>query len=701
MLYDGERGQNMLYKMSPWSYALLRDDAQTSLKMLNDAVFDSFEATFITRSCQPLQKFDCLFNISEGTSSPESTSLDHISGARTFSNRLFDVLQEGLTDRVKLINIEETELPAWPIKSTAPTSSEKPILVSVLFDPANIDRLVDHGPAAEEKKKAAKFQKFWGDKAELRRFRDGNILESLIWSPGSAYSICREIVSYLVKRHLAIDNGIEIMTGEAFEKYVPANTKHFDTLKESFRILEKQIRDLETLPLQLRQLSATGPQLRYSSIESPAFSPRTPMKDPVDILIQFEGSGRWPDDVVAIQRTKIAFLLRIGTVLEEGDRTITARVGLENEDRPSLNCAFLDIAYESGAAFRLRIHNDREETLLERQVKDKSIDHHLREEAVSALSIYKKTFIQLPLLTQSIGTHCTRFPLLSPTIRLVKMWFDMHMLMPHVSEELIELLVARTFLQPYPWAQPSSVMTGFLRTLQFISKWDWRSEPLVVDFTGTMTRQDIDGVDTRLEAWRKIDPGMSRTVLFAASNHDITGTAYTDLGPSKMVAARMTALARSACKLVRDKGLELDHRALFAASTSDYDFVIHLSPKFTVTQQRQGLGHSKFKNLEVQSETKTELIGYQPVQLFIHELERIYVSSIVFFHGAGVGSSIAGLWNPQIMASRAFKVNLAYATKNVGDEGSGEARIKLDKAAILSEIGRLGGDMVSRIEVNQ
>lgn len=707
MVYDGERNQNVLYKMTPWSYDMLRDEAKTSLSMLNDAVFDSFEATFITRSNQPLQRFDCSFRLSEGPQQVESASCDHAPNSRSFSYKLFQVLKEGLTDRVKLINIEDTELPSWSIKVSSPSSPEQPLLVSVVFDPANIDRQVDHGPAAEEKKKAAKFQKFWGDKAELRRFKDGSILESLIWSSGTSYGLFKEIVSHLVKRHFAIEAGINIVTGEDFEKLLPGSgntTKGFESLREIFKGLERQIRDLESLPLQLRQFSAVSPQLRYSSVDPPSFTPRQALNCPADILIQFEGSGRWPDDVVAIQRTKIAFLLKIGSLLQEVDDTITTRVGLENEDLPLQNCAFLDIVYESGAAFRLRVHNDREQTLLERQVKDKSTDQHSRENAVSALSNFKKTFIQQPLLTQSISTHCTRFPLLSPTIRLVKLWFDRHLLLQHIGEELVELLVARTFLQPYPWAAPSSVMTGFLRTLHFISKWDWRTEALIVDFTGTMTRKDVDTINTRLEAWRKIDPGMVRTVLFAASNHDTTGTAFTDNRPSKMIAARMTALARSACKLVKDKGFNLDHRSLFTSSTSDYDFVIHLSPKFTESFKRKGLGQSKFKNLEVQSEANKDMVGYQPMQAYIDEMEKLYTNSVIFFHGAIVGSVIGGLWNPQIAVSRPFKVNLAYASKVAlvqKDSEDGNGGIELDKSAILSEIARLGGDMVSRIEIHR
>ncbi|KAF5876503.1 putative pre-rrna processing protein utp22 protein [Botrytis fragariae] len=705
VFYDGPRGVNILYKMTPFSYELLRDEAKTSLTMLNDSTFDQFEATFITKADQILQKYDCIVNIPIPVQKDGVSSCDHKIHTTTFANRVFATLKEGLSDRVKLLDIKAIETIPWSIKSSGPSTSNGQMLnIAVLFDPANISRLVDHGPPAEDKKKALKFQKFWGEKAELRRFKDGSILESLVWSPGSTYSIFEDIVTYLIKRHFGaeISKGLSFI-GEGFEKLLPSygnSSKAFEVLRQAYNTFEKDIRDMESLPLQLKQLSAVDPQLRSSSIDLPLFAPRQPLDVPADVLIQFEGSGRWPDDVVAIQRTKIAFLLKIGELLVESNDAIITRLGIENEDQPLQNCAFLDVFYPSGATFRLRIHNEREQTLLERQVKDKSSDNRSREDAALALSIYKRFNIQLPLHTQSISTHCTRFPLLSPTIRLVKKWFDRHMLSDHVSGELIELLAARAFLQPYPWKAPSSAMSGFLRTLLFISKWDWRSTPLIVDFTGTMTDKDVSTLNTRLEAWRKIDPGMNRTVVFAASNHDTTGTAFTDKGPSKMVAARMTALARSACKAVKDQGLNLDTRSLFATSTNDYNFVIHLNPKAASTSKAKD--SNRFKNLEVQSELNIEKVDYQPLRMFGEELESLYSGSIVFFRSATDISRIGGLWNPQTNISRAFKVNLAYAVKpEENDRDDEEAKnVKINQSAMLAEIARLGGDLVSRIEIH-
>jgi U3 small nucleolar RNA-associated protein 22 len=706
VFFDGPRGQNIVYKMTPWSYALLRDEARISLDMLNNETFDQFESTFVLKASEPLQRYDCITRVPfSDKASSRSSNCDHTSPAADYARRVYDVFLEGLMDRVKLIQVVTPASQKWSTKSGA-RESEEPLVVSFVFDTATIDRVVDHGPSADEKSKAAKFQKFWGDKAELRRFKDGSILETLVWSSKSTYPIFQEIVTYIIGRHVdsKTSDGL-VFIGESFAKLVPfsdSSAKAFDNLKQAFLTFEKDIRDLEGLPLQLRQISAIDPQLRGSSTLPPVFGPSNPMKIPADILIQFEGSGRWPDDVIAIQRTKIAFLLKIGALLQDANDSIDTRVGLENEDSKLQNCAFLDVRYDAGAIFRLRIHNDREQTLLEHILKDKFTDSRTREDAVLALSAYKRTFVQLPVLTQSIATHCTRFPLLSPTIRLVKLWFEHHMLSGHVSGELIELLVSRIFMSPYPWRVPSSVMSGFLRTLMFIERWDWRHQPLIVDFTGTMTSKDVAAANTRLEAWRKLDSGMNRTVIFAASNHDTSGVAFTDQGPSKVGAARMTSLASSAYQLVKEKGLSLEPRALFATSTADYDFVTHISSNHGSDGKQKTSTKPKYKNLAVQSEGSFDGVGYEPVQLFISELKRSYASSVVFFHGNGAVSHIGGLWNPQSLSARPLKINLAYATTiSKGQDESEVENVEIDKSTILSEIARLGGDIVSKIEVRR
>lgn len=57
IVFDGRRGINVLYKMTPWSYATLRHEAATTLKMLNESREDNFDKVFILKVDEPAQRF--------------------------------------------------------------------------------------------------------------------------------------------------------------------------------------------------------------------------------------------------------------------------------------------------------------------------------------------------------------------------------------------------------------------------------------------------------------------------------------------------------------------------------------------------------------------------------------------------------------------------------------------------------------------
>ena len=622
--------------------------------------------------------------------------------------KIYKALSMGLGDRTNHVFPMAPAAKAWSITASShSTNTDRSLLVGFLHNPEQVNRAVDHGPPAEDRKAASAFRKFWGEKAELRRFKDGSILESLIWTKNVSMGlIITQIVTYVIQRHISqeIADTIEFV-GKDIDHMLPfpasdgsQRLTQFQPLMNAYQGLEKQIREVEGLPLQVRDIVPSSPQLRYSSVMPPLLAADQVYFPPADCHVQFEGSARWPGDLVAIQKTKIAFLLRMGELLEESTDSPITKLGLESQTQMILNTAFLEIMYPAGAAFRLRIYHDREQALLESEVKDKSQDGRSREEAAHALSTYKRDFVQGPLHTQALRTLCTRFPLLSPSIRLVKTWCNSHLLSPHISEELMELLTIHTFVHPYPWQAPGSIMTAFLRTLTFISKWDWRSQPLIVNFGGDMTSKDIDTINLRFEAWRRIDPGMNRVVIFAASNHDLDGVTWTEQGPSKVVATRLTNLAKAACSMVKEKALDLNVKGLFVSLIGDYDFVIYLNPKFTNLGRTQSEKQPTFKNLRVQLPVDTASAGYNPVDLYLQELKSLYGNNVVFFHNSNGGSIIAGLWSPQT-GPRSWKVNIAYCTMPATQQQDGiGAQISLNKTAVLNEVARLGGDLVISIE---
>ncbi|EFJ46211.1 hypothetical protein VOLCADRAFT_93423 [Volvox carteri f. nagariensis] len=84
--------------------------------------------------------------------------------------------------------------------AAAPSS----VWLGAIMDPLAACRLVDVGPAADDGPAAGRFRKFWGEKAELRRWQDGKITETAVWevAPHMRHVIPDLILQHVVGRHL-------------------------------------------------------------------------------------------------------------------------------------------------------------------------------------------------------------------------------------------------------------------------------------------------------------------------------------------------------------------------------------------------------------------------------------------------------------------------------------------------------------------
>ncbi|KAK7428706.1 U3 snoRNP protein [Neonectria magnoliae] len=703
VMFDPIRELNVLFKMTPWSASLLQMHAKSTTDLLADEAADKFEPTFIIKVDAPLQTFDAMFEIKSPDICKSSKSPDRRGSAWDFSLEAHRILKKAYGDRAQLVHFKQPSKISWSLGSSHPAEPNK-VLFAVIFDSVHMSRQMEHGPPAEEPKDAARFRQFWGEKAELRRFKDGSIIECVEWSSKGPIDICEEITAHALKRHLKIVKEELTPLGSGLSSVISLthmDKEAFDAARRAFQALEYDIRNLEELPLQIRQLSPVSPAARYASIVPPILGFHKGSIEPIDVHLYFEASSKWPENLVAIQEAKVEFLLDFDKRLTAAKDTITTYLGRENKDIGIENLAYLDIVYDNGAAFRLRIHCDMEETLLQRQVQNKTLDPRVRNEAEAVLARINWSFKTLPLHTQTIATFCTRLHPLSQTIRLVKHWFNCHKLSSHISEELIELFVLHVFLQPYPWRIPSSVATGFLRTLSFLSRWDWRDEPLIVDSAETLTSEDRSAIRRELESWRKRDPGMNHTVMIVATSSEPSSLAYTRSGPSKLIASRMTRLAKAACKLLKDSAYSLDAAALFDASLHDYDVLFHLSPKALRAILRDAATDpaarrvSHFKNLDDRTGRAPLPVRAHPVDVLAEELQRVYDDTLIFFRGDSDDDVIGAIWNPKLQQQK-FRAGLPYNFRRVdGEEGD---VVEVNRQAVLLEIARIGGELIKRIE---
>jgi len=520
----------------------------------------------------------------------ETDDYDTPSHSYTLVKKTTSILERALTTRVTLISVTATTKLSHTITSIRPTESAT-LTLGLLIDPEQSRRLVDHGPPANHREAADAFRTFWGEKAELRRFKDGSILESVVWNCKTTeerYGIVKRTVRYVIARHLSagVAGDIVFLTpsllgmvsppAEVRNTFVKMDRDAFVTLSEAFEAFVRHLKDLKDMPLAISSVVPVGEGFTYTSIYPPyaqnyshisaqqAGSYYAPVHE---AIIQLEGSGKWPDDLKAVQKVKIGFLLHIGRQLE-ASHSITTHVGLENSELDIANQGYLDVIYEQGYAFRLRIQHDpnhREAHLIERSLKNKALPHLARARFERVLKLYQDYFIRGLAHAQALHALRGRYYFLPHTVRLVKRWISAHMLSPQISSRAIELLVCYVFVHPYPFDSPASPEVGFLRTLKLLASWDWRKEPLIVDLDGSLNGAKYEEFGKFFEGVRKQDPGIAHASWSLYTNYDATGACWTRDRPGKVVAARLTALAKSSIKVVSKDSGSVKVQDLFSA----------------------------------------------------------------------------------------------------------------------------------------
>jgi U3 small nucleolar RNA-associated protein 22 len=539
---------------------------------------------------------------------PPLARLDQPSRSAHLINSISSTVRRALSTRARIVVLQRpyatsssSSVTTWPLSSPSPSSTDESNIleIGVILDPAEASRLVDHGPSAEDAEGSKDFQAFWGEKSELRRFKDGRILESVVWEVGDAQDeralIVGRSVRYILKRHFDIeDSSVNV---ESSAGYLPllrlpssavdiiateegTKVEGFRPAMQAYQELYRTLKGMDDLPLSLLNVFPVAEGLRYSSVFPPlpldvdrfSLSPDC-LKyiEPMEVVVQFESSGRWPDELAAIQKIKLAFFEKMarsfqaqfeGSLVEVGiDSVIDEEGGLMTD-----NC-FLEIFLPSGYAFRLRIHHDREKTLLERMIADKKATKPpLRRLAQKALDLHLCRFTHLPRHHAAVNSLHHLYPSFTPTVRLVKRWFASHLLAPHVPAELIELICANVYLTPTTTTTPSSSSAGFARVISLLARWKWRSSPLFVPLysaagleAGKKVALPKDKRDAAIEAFKKMratDPNVSSGALFVATEEDPSGRVFGASTPSKVIAGRMVQIAKATLNHLETAGKE-------------------------------------------------------------------------------------------------------------------------------------------------
>ncbi|KAG2376103.1 uncharacterized protein HKW66_Vig0157430 [Vigna angularis] len=579
-------GFNLAFRMSRIGFTRLQEEAAMTLRCLEKCRDGGFDEVFMTKIDYAVKYDYCMRINFKGKKEVFALGfcLDDECW-RAYEDKIHGILSKGLNDRARAIQVTWRNTQCqWSVDDGLSVFDKEPLFIGISVSTLEkAYRMVDIGPNAESKEEALEFQKFWGEKAELRRFKDGRIAESTVWESEqwARYLILKRIAEHVLSRHLSLsmEDIVVVVDQLDFSLIHSAGDpiSYAGSLLGAFDVLSKRLRLIEDLPLKVSSVLPLDSAFRYTSvfppephllanekIESLRLNKFVPSCiQALEVLIQLEGSGNWPMDEIAIEKTKSSFLFQIGLSLQKKwGMTCTA-----TEDN-------VDVLM-SGYAFRLKILHERGLSLLKKEVGDVP--------AKQVSSIDKDLFIRSQHANMINGLQ-SRYPIFGPVARLAKRWAASHLFSACLVEEAVELLVAYLFLNPLPFDVPCSRITGFLRFLRLLSNYDWAFSPLVVDINNDLSQSDEKEINDNFLVRRKSQGESGQSVgqaMFLATVYDKESEAWTGLSPSGMELRRLVAYARSSANLLTKLTFQEEFgpyrwECLFRTPLNNYDAVILL-----------------------------------------------------------------------------------------------------------------------------
>ncbi|XP_049871871.1 nucleolar protein 6 [Pectinophora gossypiella] len=716
---------NLCWNVSTGTYAALKRECTLAVDMLDNSRINSFIPLFMV-PVKPLMEFDYILRFKNLTKLKQSivsraskeTKLNYgVDQLSLVVAALHALLAKGLGDRVDLIQpMIEADF-SWSVKKSLEKAKkegfEEKLSFGFILNPENALNVVQKGPSANLPE-AEEFRAFWGDKSELRRFQDGAITETVVWSADTLSErrgVARQIVDYLLQLKYDISpselfhvfDQLDSLT--ARKQYAAECEESSVAALRAFDELRRDLRAVAGLPLDISAVYGVSPVFSYCDPLPPL--PSGPVRKPwqrgatcliKDItrddgttcvpeytpvcraVVELGHSGKWPGEIEAFRCLKAAFNLQIAECL-------TKQYSLPTQAYPT----HIDVL-KQGLVFRLQIAHPKEITLLRREVERGVVKYRETEES----SRVQRETILMPRLRGALHGLHQKHPAFGPTACIFKRWLAAHLLSPpHFPTTLAELLTAAVFLHPAPLTAPLTPLAGFARVLWLLAETDWNTEMILLDFNEDMKPEEIAEIERKFSERDATAP-----CIYVATSLDGALPAGC-CGAARPAVRRAQLLARSARAYLEDallKQYKDNILAAFVPSYSGYDVLIHLHdsavPFATERVDRPAL----LKAAPGDTADIIPVVEFHAVDRYLEELRSAYEDFAVFFHDCYGGDVIAVLWKPDVDDDREFQLSNANALKPI--KRKGEVKHKVNKAAIVEDFRILGAGLVRDITVN-
>ncbi|KAM4049230.1 nucleolar protein 6 [Anomaloglossus baeobatrachus] len=716
---------NLCAEMTAAKYKQIQFEAKESLRVLDDANTNGF-LLVLTVPKPFVRSFDHVFHIAQVAKLQKTCQKmkllnelvdrggDYVASALPF---ILSVLEKGLGPRAVLVSHALTQKPEWDITEEPAQHKDIGTLTLGLMLAADFfTSVLEKGPAADSPE-APEFKSFWGDKSELRRFQDASICEAVVW-PASSMKDKRSIPELITRHLLQLHADLPELTihyaGNILDCVLTKQNKtgtgeeQMVSVIQSYDDLSKKLWNLDDLPLTVTAVQGTHPALRYTDVfppvpVNPDWNYYNTMLDkkvlvpsldkpcpayisPVKVICHMEGSGKWPNDKEAIKRVKAAFQVRLAELLK-GQHDLQCKP----------TTTYTDV-YKDGYVFRLQVAYHREPQLMKEFVTPEGMVKSRDTEESIQLELET---IHLPHLTSTLHGLHQQLPAFGGTSRLAKRWISAQLLADSVSGECVDLLVAYLFLHPVPFTAPSSPQVGFLRFLNLLASYDWKSSPLIVNLNGDLTDADLSEIQNAFTAARERLP-----VMFIATPKDKKMSVWTKKKPTAQILQRLIILASESLMTVEKQLMQpsesSDIKMIFRPPLDLYDVLIHLNPKHiprhreAVDQPTKSFVRGLLKVDTSCSSFRFPVVDYDPPQLYLNELRESFGELALFFYDAHGGEVIGVIWNPSSFAPKPFKMTRVNGM--VMEKKGNSVRMIPNVEAILEDFKILGEGLVNRIE---
>ena len=273
------------------------------------------------------------------------------------------------------------------------------------------------------------FRMFWGQKSELRRFKSGEIVETVSWEHLKRekhkipFNICKHVLE------------LKLRATVTMEKAIWKSKHEYLQLEKAHTILLKSLADLN-LPLDITGYSTNSSSLRRMD-KSISLSKKKFFRQAQShsVFIHLEASNAWPHDLEAVQHLKAAFYVEIAESLEFQSQVAFSHV---------------DVVVDS-FLFRIQIVYEPEGKL-------------------SGNNVYYRQFIAEPRVSKEISNLCISNPLMSQLGEMVKDFIGGQLLGLHLNDLLVDSLVSLLFIKDRDYfSVPASLNGAFKRFLSLIA----------------------------------------------------------------------------------------------------------------------------------------------------------------------------------------------------------------------------------------